>query len=80
MNNPDGCGVRLVLFVSLVSFGLHGQAGRVCYVLIVLGPHKLGFRGQVRAFKVQRDDAVIVHIHNYFLRAWKPQNGAESLS
>lgn len=79
-NNPDRCRVRLILLISLVSFGLHSQAGRVCDVLVVLGPHKLGVRGQVTAFKVQRDDAVIVDVHNYFLRAWEPQKSGEALS
>lgn len=72
--------VKLILFISLVSFGLYSQAGRVCYVLVVLGPHKLGVRGQVRAFKVQRDDAIIINIHNYFLSAWEPGKSAETLS
>lgn len=72
--------IRLILFISLVSFGLYSQPGRVCYVLVVLGPHKLGVRGQVAAFKVQRDDAIIVDVHNYFLSAWEPQKSAETLS
>lgn len=66
----DAASVRVIRFISLVPFGLYNQAGRVCYVLVVLGPHKLGVRGQIAAFKVQRDDAVVVDVHNDVLSAW----------
>lgn len=67
----DVAWLKPILFISLVAFGLYSQAGRVCYVLVVLGPHELGVGGQVAAFKVQRDDAVIVDVHNYLLSAWE---------
>lgn len=55
--------------VSLVSLGLYSQAGGVCDLLVILGPHKLGVRGYVTGFKVQGDHALVVYVHSYLLGA-----------
>lgn len=66
--------------VSLVSLGLYSQAGGVCDLLVILGPHKLGVRGYVTAFKVQGDHALVVYVHSYLLGAWRTQKAERTFS
>lgn len=55
---------------SLVSLGLGAHAAGVRDVLVVLGPDELGVGRHVAALEVQRDDAVVVHVHHDLRGAW----------